>query len=80
MDKTPIDTVFRSFRLIVYPRTGGGCHVAWHGPNNWRSALEVACKVWCNTNGFGGMDLIEYLDACDIGRNKPKSDKTKKEI
>ena len=75
-----IVVTFRSWQLYVYPRDGGGCFVAWHGPNHWRSALEVACKVWCNTNRFGGMDLIEYLDACDIGRNRPKDVKTEEKV
>lgn len=70
---------FRSFKLFVYPRKNGGCGVAWHGPNHWRDAIVAACKVYCNTNGFGGMGLIEYLDALDIGRNVPKQNVDKAE-
>ncbi len=68
--------IFRSFGLAFWHQDGVLTHVQWQGPRGWESAIRTACKSWVANQTFAGMDIVEYLDALDIGRNILKDDKT----
>ena len=76
--------IFRSFSLAFWWDSEADSDKAfimhWQGPKHWHDDLSAACRIWVKNGGYAGLDILEYLDMLNIGRNILKDEPSKAQI